>query len=153
MQNLLLCDGLAPDGQPCPNAYHTACLYPPLAAVPDGPWLCPPCAVELPADSPMALKAQDPKSTYRRRASAPVILLTSDDESGDEALGARAPAAAATAPPPTRRRRGPTAMDSGDEGSTGDEHMCSASDPDASLDELGSPRPVRIDSRVDLPPT
>jgi len=143
-------DGLAPDGQPCPNAYHTACLYPPLAAVPDGVWLCPVCDVkkEPAADSPMAVEAENPKSTYRRRASAPAIVLTSDDESGDEALGARAAPAAATAPPPTRRRRGPLAMDSGDEGSTGDERMCSASDPDASLDELGSPRPVRIDSRV-----
>ena len=33
---LLLCDN-------CPKAYHTQCLHPPLAAVPEGDWLCPTC--------------------------------------------------------------------------------------------------------------
>ncbi|KAJ9507137.1 hypothetical protein QJQ45_004866 [Haematococcus lacustris] len=33
---LLLCDG-------CGTGYHTFCLTPPLAAVPEGTWLCPAC--------------------------------------------------------------------------------------------------------------
>ena len=36
--DLLLCDF-------CPLAYHTACLNPPLSAVPDGDWKCPRCVV------------------------------------------------------------------------------------------------------------
>ena len=34
---LLLCDA-------CPKAFHTQCLTPPLASVPEGDWICPSCA-------------------------------------------------------------------------------------------------------------
>ena len=34
---LLLCDT-------CPKAFHTQCLTPPLASVPEGDWICPSCA-------------------------------------------------------------------------------------------------------------
>ena len=34
---LLLCDA-------CPKAFHTQCLTPPLASVPEGDWFCPSCA-------------------------------------------------------------------------------------------------------------
>ena len=37
---LLLCDS-------CNSAYHTFCLDPPLAAVPEGDWYCPDCAPTL----------------------------------------------------------------------------------------------------------
>lgn len=35
--NVLLCDT-------CDSGYHTYCLSPPLARVPEGNWYCPPCA-------------------------------------------------------------------------------------------------------------
>jgi hypothetical protein len=38
--NLLLCDG-------CDAAYHTTCLRPRLAAVPDGEWFCPGCDTDI----------------------------------------------------------------------------------------------------------
>ena len=38
--NMLFCDG-------CPAGWHTYCLNPPLAAVPDGEWYCPCCSVAL----------------------------------------------------------------------------------------------------------
>jgi hypothetical protein len=38
--NLLLCDG-------CDAAYHTDCLAPPLAGVPESDWLCPGCVGEV----------------------------------------------------------------------------------------------------------
>ncbi|EOD17872.1 hypothetical protein EMIHUDRAFT_436340 [Emiliania huxleyi CCMP1516] len=46
---LLLCDGSVADGSPCPRTYHMRCLSPPLAAVPEGEWLCPSCAAVAPA--------------------------------------------------------------------------------------------------------
>ena len=46
---LLLCDGSVADGSPCPRTYHMRCLSPPLAAVPEGDWLCPSCAAVAPA--------------------------------------------------------------------------------------------------------
>jgi hypothetical protein len=38
--NLLMCDG-------CDAAYHTGCLRPRLAAVPEGEWFCPGCDSEI----------------------------------------------------------------------------------------------------------
>lgn len=38
--NMLLCDG-------CDLAYHTTCLRPKLAAVPEGEWFCPGCDREI----------------------------------------------------------------------------------------------------------
>ena len=40
---ILLCDG---DG--CEACYHLQCLTPPLAAIPEGEWLCPACQPEPP---------------------------------------------------------------------------------------------------------
>ena len=41
-RKMLLCDGTV-NGAPCPHAYHTYCLDPPLASAPRGDWFCPSC--------------------------------------------------------------------------------------------------------------
>uniref|UniRef100_A0A7S3B7K4 PHD-type domain-containing protein n=1 Tax=Haptolina ericina TaxID=156174 RepID=A0A7S3B7K4_9EUKA len=40
---LLLCDGRDGDGSDCSAAYHTYCLSPPLADIPEGEWFCASC--------------------------------------------------------------------------------------------------------------
>ncbi|KAL9187418.1 hypothetical protein ACHAXT_001521 [Thalassiosira profunda] len=52
--DLLCCDG---DG--CTNAYHLACLVPPLKEVPAGKWFCPDCEKKLPSAPATAASGED----------------------------------------------------------------------------------------------
>ena len=54
---LLLCDT-------CPKAFHTQCLTPPLASVPEGDWFCPSCASATnPPAGPISTNLGGPIST------------------------------------------------------------------------------------------
>ena len=89
---LLLCDG---DG--CGAAYHTACLRPPLRAVPDDEWLCPSCAP--PPGRPLSAAQQKKRpappakggagaakqAASARRAPAVPHDEASDEEASEEA--------------------------------------------------------------------
>ena len=62
---LLLCDG-------CDAAFHTHCLDPPLARVPDGDWLCPSC-------DPVGFAVRRRRALRQQR-----VLLDDDDEDDDD---------------------------------------------------------------------
>jgi len=54
---LLLCDGTATDGEPCPRTCHQACCSPPVTTVPEGDWFCPGCEAARAAKAAVAADA------------------------------------------------------------------------------------------------
>lgn len=46
--HILLCDGCFENGEPCPSAFHQACVFP-FQPVPLGNWLCPDCVSDVAA--------------------------------------------------------------------------------------------------------
>jgi len=77
---LLLCDI-------CACGYHTYCLQPPLAAVPDGTWLCPTCVKAGYTEADVTVRAEQ-REGAELQASAPNLYPDTATKKRDQAAAA-----------------------------------------------------------------
>ena len=90
---ILLCDGKV-NGRECDSAYHLQCLPVPLAAIPEGDWLCPLCDASKSASFAAKKAAAATKAAVEAAKKAEAVQHAVN---AAVAAAARAKAAAATA--------------------------------------------------------